>query len=55
MAQHQLAKRLGKPQPFIAKYEGGEHRIDVIEFLKIVRGTGADPTAIFRALARQIG
>jgi predicted transcriptional regulator len=28
--QHALAKQLGKPQSFVAKYEGGERRIDVM-------------------------
>jgi ribosome-binding protein aMBF1 (putative translation factor) len=26
LTQHQLAKRLHKPQSFVAKYEGGERR-----------------------------
>ena len=48
--QTELAKRLGKPQSFIAKYEGGERRLDVIEFLAVVRAIGADPRRILRAL-----
>jgi transcriptional regulator with XRE-family HTH domain len=55
LTQQQLAKRLGKHQSFVAKYEGGERRIDVVEFLKIVRAIGADPAAVFRGLTRQIG
>ena len=43
-----LAKRLGKPQSFVAKYEGGERRIDVVEFISIVDAMGADPLKIFR-------
>jgi ribosome-binding protein aMBF1 (putative translation factor) len=27
--QHALAKKLRKPQSFVAKYEGGERRLDV--------------------------
>lgn len=46
--QHALAKKLGRPQSFIAKYEGGERRIDVVEFVGIVRALGADPLKLFR-------
>ncbi|TAH68505.1 MAG: XRE family transcriptional regulator [Rhodopseudomonas palustris] len=35
MTQTQLAEALGKPQSFVAKYENGERRIDVIEFVDI--------------------
>lgn len=46
--QQALAKKLGRPQSFIAKYEGGERRIDVIEFISIARALGADPVKLFR-------
>jgi len=35
VTQAELAKRLGKPQSFVAKYEGGERRLSVIEFIEI--------------------
>lgn len=37
LAQAQVAKKLSKPQSFVAKYERGERRLDVIEFLDICR------------------
>ena len=46
--QQTLAKKLGKPQSFIAKYEGGERRLDVVEFITIARALGADPVKLFR-------
>jgi transcriptional regulator with XRE-family HTH domain len=46
--QQALAKKLGKPQSFVAKYEGGERRIDVVEFIAIVRAVGGDPVRLFR-------
>ena len=46
--QQALAKKLGRPQSFIAKYEGGERRIDVVEFIEIARALGADPMRLFR-------
>src|SRR4051812_2127679 len=45
--QQALASNLGTPQSFVAKYEGGERRIDVIEFVTIVRALGADPVKLF--------
>jgi transcriptional regulator with XRE-family HTH domain len=46
--QQALAKKLGRPQSFIAKYEGGERRLDVVEFIAIARALGADPIKLFR-------
>jgi transcriptional regulator with XRE-family HTH domain len=54
LSQQKLAARLGKPQSFVAKYEGGERRLDVIEFVAIARAIGADPVRILRSLVRQI-
>ena len=46
--QQALAKKLGKPQSFVAKYEGGERRIDLVEFIAIVRALDGDPVGLFR-------
>ena len=48
LRQQTLAKRLGKPQSFVAKYEGGERRIDLIEFIAISRALETDPTKLFK-------
>jgi len=45
-----LARRLKRPQSFVAKYEGEEHRIDVVGFVAIVRAIGADPVKLLRDL-----
>jgi transcriptional regulator with XRE-family HTH domain len=41
--QQQLADRLEKPQSFVSKYEKGERRLDVAEFLAILQALRADP------------
>lgn len=46
--QQGLAETLGKPQSFIAKYEGGERRLDVVEFIAIARALDVDPVKLFR-------
>ena len=50
MTQQQLAEELDKPQSFVAKYELGERRLDVIEFLKITRLLKANPAKILKSL-----
>jgi transcriptional regulator with XRE-family HTH domain len=55
LTQQQLAKQLGRHQSFIAKYEGGERRLDVIEFITIARAIGADPSRLLRTLLARIG
>jgi transcriptional regulator with XRE-family HTH domain len=48
LTQQQLADRLGKPQSFISKYEGGERRIDVIEFIQIADALNMDASRAIR-------
>lgn len=48
ITQQQLADRLGRPQSFVAKYEGGERRIDVVEFLFIANALDMDPARAVR-------
>ena len=43
LTQQQVADKLDRPQSFVAKYEGGERRLDVVEFLEIANLLDADP------------
>jgi transcriptional regulator with XRE-family HTH domain len=52
MTQVKLAKRLGKHQSYVAKYEGGERRLDVVEFIAVAKALGADPLQLLRRLLR---
>lgn len=51
LTQQQLAARLDKPQSFVAKYEGGERRVDLIEFIAIARALEFDPARAVREIA----
>ncbi|AZO34144.1 MAG: helix-turn-helix domain-containing protein [Mesorhizobium sp.] len=50
MTQAQVAEKLGRPQSFVAKYEGGERRLDIIEFLDVTVVLEADPCEILLSL-----
>ena len=55
LTQQELAKRLKRPQSFVAKYEGGERRLDVVEFITIARAIGADPLRVLKSLLNRAG
>ncbi len=42
LTQAQVAKRLGRHQSFVSKYERAERRIDVIEFVELARVLNLD-------------
>jgi transcriptional regulator with XRE-family HTH domain len=50
LTQAKLAKKLRRPQSYISKYERGDRRLDVIEFLEIARAIGFDPGEILSKL-----
>jgi len=50
MTQAQLAESLKRPQSFVSKYENGERRLDVIEFINICSIIDADPNEIITIL-----
>lgn len=40
LTQTEVAARLGRPQSFVAKYEGCERKLDVIDFLNVAKAIG---------------
>lgn len=48
LSQAALADRLGRPQTFVSKYERGERRLDLVEFLEIADMLKADAHEILR-------
>jgi transcriptional regulator with XRE-family HTH domain len=51
ITQVELANMLSRPQSFVSKYERGERRLDVIEFLDVANALGIKPADFLRELA----
>jgi transcriptional regulator with XRE-family HTH domain len=50
LSQQQLAERLGRPQSYVSKYERGERRLDVIEFVEIAEALGRSANSLLRVI-----
>ena len=55
LTQAEVAARLGKPQSFVAKVEGGERRLDVIEFIDLAYALRVRPVDLIARLQRTPG
>jgi transcriptional regulator with XRE-family HTH domain len=44
LSQSDVADLLGKPQQFVSRYELGERRLDVFEFVDVATTLGLSPT-----------
>lgn len=49
LSQVQVAERLGVTQSFVSDCENGERRIDVVEFLDLIKMYGADVCEVLKA------
>ena len=54
LTQLELAKKLKQPQSYVSKYEKGERRLDIVEFIEIVNALGASPVDIFVSFISEI-
>ena len=55
LTQADVAARLKRTQSFVAKYEGGERRLDIIEFVDVVQALGGDPGDVLKELYKPKG
>ncbi len=46
LTQSDVASALDKPQSFVSKYERGERRLDVVEFLEVADTLAIDPASV---------
>lgn len=54
LSQETLAERLKRPQSYVAKYETGDRRLDLVEFLEVCRAIGVDPVAILKLVQAKL-
>lgn len=54
LTQAELAGRLGRPQSFVSKYEQGERRLDLVEFLEVADSVGVDPCEVIDVIRREV-
>jgi transcriptional regulator with XRE-family HTH domain len=52
LTQADVASKLNRPQSFVAKYEGGERRLDVVEFVEVANALETDPSQLLADLIR---
>lgn len=52
LTQVALAECLGRPQSFVSKYERGERRLDVVEFLEVTNALKVQPAKLIERIGR---
>ena len=54
ISQTELAERLNKSQQFVSRFESGERRIDLLEFIMIARALKIEPRDLLGRVLRQL-
>jgi len=52
--QQELAERLGRPQSYVSKYEGGERNIDLVELIDVAKALDLDPAVVISELVSSL-
>ncbi len=52
ITQQQLAKKLGKNQSYISKYENAERRLDIIEVIAISKAINFNPVELMNDILK---
>ncbi len=50
VSQAALAEKLGRAQTFVSKYERGERRLDLVEFLAVTEALNLDALRLVRQI-----
>ena len=54
LTQAQVASKIRRPQSFVSKYEIGERRLDVVEFVEVCIALGVSPQSIVGNLQKRL-
>jgi transcriptional regulator with XRE-family HTH domain len=46
LTQQAVAEKLGKPQQYVSRYETGERRLDIFEFMDVANALTVDALAL---------
>lgn len=52
LSQRQLSQKLKRSNSYVSKYEAGERRLEVLEFLEVCEALGADAPAILKRVGK---
>ncbi len=53
LTQTELSTKLSRPQSYVSKYERGERRLDLIEFLEVATALNINPATFIEKLLQQ--
>ncbi len=54
LTQHDVAEQLKRPQSYVSKYENGERRLDLLEFLEVASVLNIDVVAFIKTLQQPL-
>lgn len=54
LTQTDVAKALGKRQSFVSKYESGERKLEVVEFVLVCQALGLNPKTVIAKIEEML-
>lgn len=54
LTQAEVARRLKRAQSFVSKYELGERRLDVVDYIAVCDSLGVDPADLLRRVRETV-
>jgi transcriptional regulator with XRE-family HTH domain len=54
LTQEEVAVALGKRQSFVSKYESGERKLEVLEFIEVCKALGASAKTIMAKVEEKL-